>query len=58
MVNGGNTELPIGEQAKETPDQVADEFAALAVKIVMKENPEAPVLSELAGTKLIASQPR
>lgn len=53
-----DTELPIGEQTKESADQVADEFATLAVKIVMKENPELPVLSELAGTKLLSRGPR
>jgi len=32
-------------------EKLADEFAALAVKVVLKENNEWPVLSELASKK-------
>jgi hypothetical protein len=52
-----DSELPIGREDQESAEQVEDEFAALAVKIVMKETPEAPVLAELASTKLIPSKP-
>jgi hypothetical protein len=49
------TELPIGKQDIESAVQVADEFAALAVKIVLKENPDLPVLSVIAKVR---PQPR
>jgi hypothetical protein len=45
------TELPVGKQDKESAAQVADEFAALAVKIVLKENPDLPVLSVIAKVR-------
>jgi hypothetical protein len=49
------TELPIGKQHKESAARVADEFAALAVKIVLKEDPDLPVLSVIAKVR---PQPR
>jgi hypothetical protein len=48
-------ELPVGEQDQESAAQVADEFAALAVKIVLKEDPSLPVLSVIANVR---PQPR
>jgi hypothetical protein len=44
-------ELPIGKQDQQSTSQVADEFAALAVKIVIKENPDLPVLSVIAKVR-------
>jgi hypothetical protein len=44
-------ELPVGKQDQESAAQVADEFAALAVKIVLNENPDLPVLSVIAKVR-------
>jgi hypothetical protein len=44
-------ELPVGKQDQESASEVADEFAALAVKIVISENPELPVLSVIAKVR-------
>ena len=42
------SEPPIGHQRKEPASKVADAFAALAVKVVLKESADLPVLSVLA----------
>ena len=47
-----DAELPIGKQDQEPAAQVADEFAVLAVKIVLTEKPELPVLTVLADRKV------
>jgi hypothetical protein len=43
--------LPVGKQDEESASQVADEFAALAVKVVISENPDLPVLSVIAKVR-------
>jgi hypothetical protein len=44
---------PQNPKPESTPEQqAADAFAALAVKVVMKENAELPVLSVMADPKV------